>query len=109
MADGTHKRIKDITTGDRVVATDPETGKTETHKVTQLHTNQDTDLVDLAIRTSDGTTATIHTTSRHPFWSDDRRDGSMLPTSRLATNYAPSTATTRSPSKPSDLTPANAP
>jgi hypothetical protein len=74
MTDGTHRRIKHVKIGDRVVATDPKTGETGSHKVTQLHTNQDTDLVDLTIRTSDGTTATIHTTSRHPFWSDNQRD-----------------------------------
>ncbi len=74
MADRTHKRIKNVQIGDRVVATNPETGTTEIHEVTGLHNNQDTDLVDLTIRTDDGTTITIHTTSHHPLWSNSRHD-----------------------------------
>lgn len=39
MADGTTKKIKDVDIGDKVVATDPETGKTKTETVTVVDGN----------------------------------------------------------------------
>ncbi|MEV0982496.1 hypothetical protein [Streptomyces sp. NPDC049915] len=32
--------------------------------------NHDRDLLDLTVRTKGGKTATLHTTSNHPFWND---------------------------------------
>ncbi|MEO3797383.1 polymorphic toxin-type HINT domain-containing protein [Nonomuraea sp. B10E15] len=69
MADGTREDIEDIEVGDKVLATDPETGKTSTEKVTALHRNHDTELADITIRNSDGKALSIRTTQHHPFWS----------------------------------------
>ncbi|WP_460847784.1 RHS repeat-associated core domain-containing protein [Phytohabitans suffuscus] len=68
-ADGTTKPIADIEEGEQVLAHDPETGTTQPQPVTALHTNQDTDLTDLTIRTRDGQ-ATLYTTQHHPFWNE---------------------------------------
>ncbi|MEU7749689.1 polymorphic toxin-type HINT domain-containing protein, partial [Nonomuraea sp. NPDC049158] len=72
MANGTKKRIEEIKVGDKVLADDPETGKSGAKKVTALHRNRDTDLADITIPTADGH-ATIHTTQHHPFWNATKK------------------------------------
>jgi hypothetical protein len=103
MADGTTKAIEDIKVGDKVTATDPDTGKTTAQPVTALHLNRDTDLTDVAVvvpadhdgadaeRASEGhggrstrgptSTATIKTTEHHPFW--DATSGTWTDAARL--------------------------
>ena len=71
MADGTTKAIGDIKVGDKVLATDPETGQTTVRVVTQLHINHDTDMADVVLQTPTGTT-TLHATQTHPFWDETR-------------------------------------
>ena len=69
MADGTKKPIEDVRVGDKVLATDPETGEQVAKKVTHLWVHGDI-LTDLAL--ADGTVLT--TTEDHPYWSiDDQR------------------------------------
>lgn len=63
MADGTKKAIEYIEVGDRVVATDPETGERVNRKVTRVWVHDDT-VLDLVV---DGDVIT--TTEDHPFWS----------------------------------------
>jgi RHS repeat-associated protein len=72
MADGTQKAIKDIKVGDRVLATDPATGRAQARLVTALHLNHDTDLADIVVRTGVGATTVLHTTQSHPFWDQNR-------------------------------------
>jgi len=70
MADGTSKAIKDVKIGDKVKATNPETGKTEAKPVTVLHNNNDNDLADVTIKnTKTGKSTVLHTTWHHPFWN----------------------------------------
>jgi len=87
MADGTTKKIKDIKVGDKVLATDPKTGKTSARTVTTLHVNQDNELTDLSVRTPDGRTTVLNTTQHHPFWDDTTHSwvdaGQLLPGHRL--------------------------
>ncbi|MEZ5094656.1 MAG: polymorphic toxin-type HINT domain-containing protein [Nocardioides sp.] len=64
MADGSKKPIDQIEVGDKVIATDPETGQRVTRKVTHVWVHDDT-LTDLKL--ADGTTLT--TTEDHLFWS----------------------------------------
>jgi RHS repeat-associated protein len=73
LADGTVKRISDVRIGDRVVATDPETGVSESEVVTQLHRNLDQQLTVLTVVDESAVTAVIRTTWEHPFWSETRR------------------------------------
>jgi hypothetical protein len=71
MDGGKTKPIGKIKTGDRVQAADPKTGKHQGARTVQhVWINHDNDLLDLAIRTEDGHTATLHTTANHPFWDD---------------------------------------
>lgn len=77
MADGSKKPIEDIEVGDKVIATDPETGEQSARRVVHVWVHEDT-LTDLKL--DDGTALT--TTEDHPFWSvDDQR---FEPTDQLA-------------------------
>ncbi|MFF3615283.1 polymorphic toxin-type HINT domain-containing protein [Streptomyces sp. NPDC002580] len=74
MADGTVKNIEDVELGDRVKATDPETGKKKSRKVTRLiRTEGDKYFNELSIATLDGIEK-LTATHEHPFWSPSERD-----------------------------------
>ncbi|WUX48860.1 Hint domain-containing protein [Streptomyces sp. NBC_01435] len=72
LADGTTKPIKDIGIGDKVLATDPETGETGPRAVIALiDGNGEKQLVDLTIKTGQAQNAkngSITATEGHPFW-----------------------------------------
>ncbi|GAA2207343.1 hypothetical protein GCM10009850_028010 [Nonomuraea monospora] len=69
MADGTAKPIEDVRVGDQVVATDPETGRTEPQPVTALITGEgDKHLVKITVDLGSGGTADVTATDGHPFW-----------------------------------------
>ncbi|MFJ8011073.1 polymorphic toxin-type HINT domain-containing protein [Streptomyces sp. NPDC096339] len=77
MADGTTKAIEDVEVGDKVLATDPQTGATKPKTVTAtITTPDDKEFTDLAL-TDDanprGPPATLTSTSHHPHWSETRR------------------------------------
>jgi hypothetical protein len=70
MADGSRKPIKDVKLGDKVLATDPTTGKSAAREVTDVrsHASQRT-LVELTIGTG-----SVVATDEHPFWvASDKR------------------------------------
>ena len=67
MADGTTKEIKDVRTGDAVLATDPGNVRTEGRAVTDtVYSPDDTDFADITI---DAGRSRITATQHHPFWS----------------------------------------
>ncbi|MEU4564974.1 polymorphic toxin-type HINT domain-containing protein [Actinoplanes sp. NPDC023936] len=79
MAGGGSKPIKDVAVGDKVIATDPETGETAAKTVTVTHSNEDTHLTELTVRTTRPTDergstdvadddVVLSTTQNHPFW-----------------------------------------
>ncbi|MCY0931003.1 polymorphic toxin-type HINT domain-containing protein [Streptomyces sp. H27-H1] len=69
MADGTTKNIEEIKLGDRVQATDPETGETGDRTVTHLITTKtDKKFNTLSIATDNGIEE-LTATHEHPFWS----------------------------------------
>ncbi|MGW0337728.1 polymorphic toxin-type HINT domain-containing protein [Streptomyces sp. NPDC003011] len=73
MADGTTKKIEDIKRGDKVLATDPETGKTGPRKVTRLIvTEDDKHFNQLSLATEEGIEA-LTATYEHPFWSPSEK------------------------------------
>ncbi|MGX1976643.1 polymorphic toxin-type HINT domain-containing protein [Streptomyces kronopolitis] len=89
LADGKKKDIEDVTTGDRVVATDPETGKTTTRPVVAtIVTKDDKHFTDLTIKTPAGE-ASIIATDTHPFWSAHKKKwinaGDLRPGTQLRT------------------------
>ncbi|KPI03717.1 RHS repeat-associated core domain containing protein-containing protein [Actinobacteria bacterium OK074] len=81
MADGTTKNIEDIELGDKVEATDPETGETGTREVTRLiRTEGDKYFNELSIATPDGIEH-LTATHEHPFWSPSEKD--WIPAGKL--------------------------
>ncbi|MEV6947325.1 RICIN domain-containing protein [Streptomyces sp. NPDC051172] len=92
MADGTTRQIQDVRVDDAVLATDPESGRTESHSVTRtIYTPDDTDFADITINVGN---ARITATQHHPFWSPsahrwidagDLEPGQTLHTSNGAT------------------------
>ncbi|MGW4422943.1 polymorphic toxin-type HINT domain-containing protein [Streptosporangium sp. NPDC004631] len=85
MADGTHKPIEQVKTGDKVLATDPDTGKTKAKPVIALITGEGAkNLVQITVDT-DGTkgnkTGAIIATDTHPFWVTNLR--TWVPATRL--------------------------
>jgi len=69
MANGTTEAIKDIKIGDKVLATNPKTGVTVAETVTATNIHDDSDLMDVVVRSIQGE-QTIHATDRHPFWDE---------------------------------------
>jgi hypothetical protein len=89
MADGSAKPIRDVRTGDRVVATDPLGTTTVIGSVREQHLNRDVDLADLLVTGPSGRQARIETTEHHQFWNQtaqqwaevaDLRPGDLLRT-----------------------------
>ncbi|MEJ1202634.1 MULTISPECIES: polymorphic toxin-type HINT domain-containing protein [unclassified Streptomyces] len=72
MADRETKNIEDVEVGDKVLATDPESGETGTREVTLLIvTESDKHFNELSIVTEDGVEE-LTATHEHPFWSPSR-------------------------------------
>ena len=70
LADGTTKPIGEIKLGDKVLATDPQTGATAAKPVSILHHNHDADLADVTLKDAKtGKKSVLHTTWHHPFWN----------------------------------------
>ncbi|GAB2584657.1 RHS repeat-associated core domain-containing protein [Streptomyces capparidis] len=70
MADGTRKKIGDIKVGDKVLATDPETGRTKPREVVAtIITEDDKQFADITVR-KNGRTSSIVATTHHPFWTE---------------------------------------
>lgn len=104
MADGTTKPIEDVGNGDKVVATDPETGETAVETVTAEIVGEGVKhLVKVTVAIGDGErTAQVTATEGHPFWvqelgewvdATDLRSGEWLRTS--AGTYVQVTAVER--------------
>ncbi|MET7727889.1 polymorphic toxin-type HINT domain-containing protein [Streptomyces mirabilis] len=92
MAGGKKKPIGKIKPGDRVESADPVTGKHRgPRKVKARLVHHDDDLVDVTIRSADGHEATLHTTSRHPFWDDTLH--TWIPAGKLKSGHVLNTAT----------------
>ncbi|GGR69712.1 hypothetical protein GCM10010252_04730 [Streptomyces aureoverticillatus] len=73
IADGKTKDIEAVKLGDKVLATDPKTGRTEPKKITRLIvTESDKHFNKLSIATGDGI-ETLTATHEHPFWSPSER------------------------------------
>ncbi|MFF8916681.1 polymorphic toxin-type HINT domain-containing protein [Streptomyces sp. NPDC015032] len=69
LADGSKKPIEKVELGDKVVVTDPETGRTTTREVVAtIVTEDDKHFVDLKIAPKKGAPARLVSTTTHPFW-----------------------------------------
>jgi hypothetical protein len=67
LADGREIPISRVKVGDMVLATDTTTGITKAERVTALWVNRDTDLMDVTVNSSSGS-STINSTEHHLFW-----------------------------------------
>ncbi|MFF8445998.1 polymorphic toxin-type HINT domain-containing protein [Streptomyces californicus] len=75
LSDGTTKPIEDIELGDDVVVTDPESGETAVREVVAtITTEDDKHFVDLTIKGGSGASASLVSTTTHPFWSVSEQD-----------------------------------
>ncbi|MEV7025640.1 polymorphic toxin-type HINT domain-containing protein [Kitasatospora sp. NPDC093558] len=73
LADGTSRPIEQVRTGDRVLATDPQTGATKPQRVeATIRTPDDRDFTELTVTSPDGRPARITSTDHHPYWSQSR-------------------------------------
>ncbi|MFI6940368.1 polymorphic toxin-type HINT domain-containing protein [Streptomyces sp. NPDC050418] len=73
MADGTTKNIEEVELGDKVLATDPETGEQGSREVTRLiRTEDDKHFNSLSIATGEGIEE-LTATHEHPFWSPSEK------------------------------------
>ncbi|MFI9325659.1 polymorphic toxin-type HINT domain-containing protein [Kitasatospora aureofaciens] len=73
LADGTTKPISEVQPGDKVVATDPESGTTSAEPVTNTITgSDDRDFTDLTVAdpADPAKTSTITSTQGHPYWDE---------------------------------------
>jgi YD repeat-containing protein len=72
LADGSTAPISGLKPGDKVLATDTKTGKTQSETVSAVEVNHDTDLYDLTVKAGGGTEV-IHTTAAHLFWDPAKK------------------------------------
>jgi hypothetical protein len=72
LATGAAILIGQLKPGDKVLATNTKTGKTQAESVAAVLLHHDTDRYDLKIKTAHGS-AVIQTTSRHLFWDQTTR------------------------------------
>ncbi|MGW1199545.1 polymorphic toxin-type HINT domain-containing protein [Streptomyces sp. NPDC002536] len=77
MAGGDHKPIKDVRVGQKVLATNPETGETEQRAVTDVIIGEgQKDLVEITIDVGGAASNAVDTvtaTGKHPFWVENQR------------------------------------
>ncbi|MGW0146887.1 RICIN domain-containing protein [Streptomyces sp. NPDC003333] len=84
LADGGRKMLRDVRRGDQLLATDPETGRTQGEPVTRTFSHSATDLVDVTL--ADG--GSLTSTPGHRFFvvgrgwtlASELREGDVLPT-----------------------------
>ncbi|MFE7129468.1 RHS repeat-associated core domain-containing protein [Streptomyces sp. NPDC057638] len=113
LADGTRKPIEDVRPGERVVTTDPKTGKETTRTVVgTIVTEDDKHFVDLTIR-ADGRSSSLISTTTQPFWiaskrqwveAGDLKPGSLLTTPQGATALVEETQSFEKRQRTYDLT-----
>jgi hypothetical protein len=72
LASGAAVAISSLKVGDKVRSVDPKTEKSTVRMVAKVHVNHDSDLLDLTVMRN-GHRAVMHTTARHPFWSQSRK------------------------------------
>jgi hypothetical protein len=72
LASGAAVAISSLKVGDKVRSVDPKTEKSTVRMVAKVHVNHDSDLLDLTV-VRNGHRAVMHTTARHPFWSQSRK------------------------------------
>ena len=73
-ADGTSKPISEVEVGDLVLATDPETGRTEAREVTDLIVGEGVKSMVAVTVDTPGPDGVVMATALHPFWDEEDRE-----------------------------------
>ncbi|MGP4010193.1 polymorphic toxin-type HINT domain-containing protein [Streptomyces sp. 4N124] len=74
LADGSTKPIEKVKLGDKVVTTDPKTGKATVREVAgTIVTEDDKSFSDLTVKDSSGKAQALVATTTHPFWVESER------------------------------------
>jgi RHS repeat-associated protein len=95
MADGTRKLISQVQVGDKVLATDPTTGRTAPQKVTDVIAGTgEKQLVEVSVADGSAKPATVTATDEHPFWVES--ENRWVNAEDLKPGYAFETADHRS-------------
>ncbi|WP_225642595.1 RHS repeat-associated core domain-containing protein [Streptomyces werraensis] len=100
MADGTTKHIENIEIGDKVLATDPETGETGEREVTALiRGSGNKRLVDITVSSAEGKSGSFTATAGHPVWLPEENEwadaGALRPGQRVQTEVGTSAKVTK--------------
>ncbi|MGW1192081.1 polymorphic toxin-type HINT domain-containing protein [Streptomyces sp. NPDC002559] len=113
LADGATRAIEDVRIGDRVAASDPQTGLTAARPVTNTFTTEDDkNFTRLTITTEQGPAA-VTATDNHPFWleddqrwknADDLRVGDELRTPNGVSTAVTEVRNQQGPQRTHDLT-----
>jgi len=93
LASGGTAVIGSLTVGEKVLATDTNTGKSAAKPVQKVWVDHDTDLLDLTVTDGDGGSQVIHTTAHHPFWDHVTRTWVRAGDLRVGEELTSSTAT----------------
>jgi hypothetical protein len=81
LASGAAVPIATLKVGDKVLATNTKTGKTQPEAVAAVLQHYDTNLYNLTVETAHGNTSVIHTTANHLFWASDLKQ--WIPAAKL--------------------------
>ncbi|MCQ9129798.1 polymorphic toxin-type HINT domain-containing protein [Streptomyces hilarionis] len=90
LANGKTKAIEKVKLGDKIIVTDPKTGKTAVRQVVgTIVTEDDKHFVDLTVKAGSGKAEALVSTTTHPFWSESEKEwveaGDLEPGMRLHT------------------------
>ncbi|MFD5848133.1 RHS repeat-associated core domain-containing protein [Streptomyces chartreusis] len=90
LADGSTKPIEKVKPGDKVVTTEPKTGKKTVRDVAgTIVTEDDKQFSDLTVKTDSGAEEMLVATTTHPFWVESEREwiqaGDLKPGMKLRT------------------------
>ncbi|WP_328481892.1 polymorphic toxin-type HINT domain-containing protein [Streptomyces sp. NBC_00377] len=90
LAHGKTKPIEKVKLGDKIIVTDPKTGKTAVREVVgTIVTEDDKQFVDLTVKGTSGKAEALVSTTTHPFWSESGKKwveaGDLAPGMRLHT------------------------
>ncbi|MEW2045993.1 polymorphic toxin-type HINT domain-containing protein [Streptomyces sp. NPDC005476] len=99
LAHGKTKPIEKVKLGDKIIVTDPNTGKTTVREVVgTIVTEDDKHFVDLKIKGRSGKAESLVSTTTHPFWVDSENQwveaGDLQPGMRLHTENGDSATLT---------------
>lgn len=109
LAHGKTKPIEKVKLGDKIIVTDPKTGKTAVREVVgTIVTEDDKQFVDLTVKGTSGKAEALVSTTTHPFWSESGKKWVEAATSHRVCGCTRRTATRSTSPRSGPLTGASA-